>query len=157
METSMGKFTIELWPDEAPITVANFLKYVDEGFYDGTIFHRVIRRFVIQGGGYDRNMVKKETHDPIVNESKYGVYNDRFTLSMARTDDPDSATSQFFINLGMNTKLDMRQGRAGYAVFGKVTIGQEVAHEIGYVNTRTFAGMDDVPVQPVTIIKAYRK
>ncbi len=156
-ETTMGKFTIELYDDKAPITVANFLRYVDEGFYEGTIFHRIIRRFVVQGGGFDRNMVKKETHDPIINESQYGLYNDRFTLSMARTEDPNSATSQFFINLRMNTKLDKRQGKDGYAVFGEVTIGQEVVHEMGFVNTRTFAGMDDVPVTPVTVLKAYRK
>jgi len=156
-ETTMGKFTIELYQEEAPITVENFLRYVDEGFYNGTIFHRIIRRFVVQGGGFDRNMVKKETHEPIVNESQYGLYNERFTLSMARTDDPDSATSQFFINLRMNTKLDKRQGKDGYAVFGEVTVGQEVVHEMGYVNTRTFAGMADVPVNPVIVLKAYRK
>lgn len=156
IETSMGSFTLELYQEAAPITVANFLRYVDEGFYNNTLFHRIIKRFVVQGGGFGPNMAKKETHPPIVNESNNRLYNDRFTVAMARTEDPDSATSQFYINLRMNSSLDTRMGKIGYTVFGEVIDGKEVVNEMGYVSTYNVAGMDDVPVEPVILINAER-
>lgn len=156
IETSMGSFTLELYQEAAPITVANFLRYVDEGFYNNTLFHRIIKRFVVQGGGFGPNMSKKETHAPIVNESHNRLYNDRFTVAMARTEDPDSATSQFYINLRMNSSLDYRMGKIGYTVFGEVIDGKEVVNEMGYVPTHNIAGMDDVPVDPVILINAER-
>lgn len=156
IETNLGSFTIELFQQESPITVANFLRYVDEGFYNNTIFHRVIKRFVIQGGGYTPDMVKKETHKPIVNESKNRLHNDRFTVAMARHDDPDSASSQFYVNLRMNSKLNYRMDNPGYTVFGAVVVGRDVVNDIGFVPTTVKAGMTDVPIEPVILIKAER-
>ncbi|HSG62179.1 MAG TPA: peptidylprolyl isomerase [Pseudomonadales bacterium] len=156
IDTTLGSFTLELYQEAAPITVANFLRYVDEGFYDNTLFHRIIKRFVVQGGGFGPNMAKKVTHPPIINESHNRLYNDRFTVAMARNDDPDSATSQFYINLRMNSSLDFRMGKIGYTVFGEVIEGKEVVHDMSYVETHHFAGMDDVPVEPVILIKAER-
>jgi len=156
-ETSKGKMTIELYPKEAPITVENFLSYVVEGFYNGTVFHRVIPRFVIQGGGMTADMDRKPTHNPIKNEADNGLKNLRGTLSMARTNDPNSATSQFFINLVDNTALDKSQTSAGYAVFGKVIRGLDIVDAIAQVQTTTKGQYKDVPQIPVTINKAYVK
>jgi cyclophilin family peptidyl-prolyl cis-trans isomerase len=156
-ETSKGKMTIELYPKEAPITVENFLAYVNEGFYEGTVFHRVIPRFVIQGGGMTADMQRKPTHKPIKNEADNGLKNLRGTLSMARTNDPNSATSQFFINLVDNKALDKSQTSAGYAVFGKVIRGLDIVDSIAAVQTTTKGQYKDVPQVPVTIKKAYVK
>ncbi len=160
METSMGTIRIELFPEQAPITVENFLAYVDSGFYDGTIFHRVIPGFVIQGGGFTPEMVQKETRDPITNESDNGLQNLRGTLSMARTPAAHSATSQFFVNLQDNATLDYggRPGSTyGYAVFGRVIEGMDVVDAIAAVPTGTAGGMQDVPVDPVNIERARRE
>ncbi len=151
LHTTKGPIHIELYPDKAPVTVANFLQYARDGFYDGTIFHRVIPRFMIQGGGFTAELEEKETRDPIPNESGNRLNNDRWTVAMARTDDPDSATSQFFINLRINAELDRRAGKAGYAVFGKVTEGQHVVREISLVKTQSVGPLDDVPVEPIII------
>lgn len=135
--TSKGNITVELLPAKAPETVANFLRYVDEGFYNGTIFHRVISGFMIQGGGYDQDYTKKQTHDPVINEADNGLSNVRGTIAMARTGDPHSATAQFFINHTDNPALDHRNKGAGwgYAVFGKVTNGMEVVDRIASMET----------------------
>lgn len=156
-ETTKGKMTIELYPKEAPVTVENFLTYVKEGFYEGTVFHRVIPRFVIQGGGMTADMERKKTHDPIVNEANNGLKNLRGTLSMARTNDPNSATSQFFINLVDNSALDYSKTSPGYAVFGKVIRGLDIVDAIAAVQTTTKGQYRDVPVQPITVTKAYVK
>ena len=160
METSKGILRLEMLPEAAPITVANFLEYVDSGFYDGLIFHRVVPGFVIQGGGYEPDMVKRPTRDAIQNESDNGVQNLRGTLSMARTNAAHSATSQFFINLVDNDMLDhgaRPEQPFGYAVFARVIEGMEVVDEIARVRTGQRAGMGDVPVEPVVIEKAYRE
>ena len=155
LETSMGDIVIELNRQAAPVTTANFLEYAGAGFYDGTIFHRVIRGFMIQGGGFTTKMEKKETRDPIVNEAKNGLSNARGTIVMARTSDPDSATCQFFINHADNTPLDYAENRnPGYAVFGKVIEGMGVVDAIAAVKTTTRNDMDDVPVEPVIIKSA---
>ena len=135
--TSKGNITVELLPDKAPETVANFLRYVDEGFYNGTIFHRVISGFMIQGGGFDQEYTKKPTHDPVMNEADNGLPNVRGSIAMARTSDPHSATAQFFINHTDNPALDHRNKGSGwgYAVFGKVTDGMEVVDKIASVDT----------------------
>ncbi len=135
--TSEGDITVELLPAKAPETVANFLRYVDEGFYNGTIFHRVIDGFMIQGGGFDQAYTKKQTHDPVMNEADNGLSNLRGTIAMARTSDPHSATAQFFINHTDNPALDHRNKGSGwgYAVFGKVTDGMEVVDRIATVKT----------------------
>src|SRR6202034_1439566 len=125
-ETTLGEFTVELFEKEAPVTVANFLKYIDDGFFDGTIFHRIVPGFVIQGGGFTEDMSQKRTNPTIKNEADNGLKNERGTLSMARTNDINSATSQFFVNLKNNGSLDHSRGNFGYAVFGKVTQGMEV-------------------------------
>jgi cyclophilin family peptidyl-prolyl cis-trans isomerase len=151
MHTTEGDITIELFPKEAPITVANFLKYVEDDFYNDTIFHRVIKRFVIQGGGFNQYFEKKETRDPIINEADNGLHNDRWTLSMARTNDPDSATSQFFINLSMNTNLDKKGKNPGYAVFAQVTDGFDVIGTIAKTTTRTIGAYADVPTDTIFI------
>jgi len=160
METSKGTVRIELFPEEAPVTVENFLAYVDSGFYDGLTFHRVVPGFVIQGGGYEADMVKREpTRPPIQNESGNGLQNLRGTLSMARMPAAHSATSQFFVNLVDNGMLDhgARPGQTfGYAVFGRVVDGMGVIDEIAGVRTGQKAGMADVPVEPVVIQRAYR-
>ena len=135
MHTNLGDIKIEVFDDEAPKTAANFVQYVNDGFYAGTIFHRVIPGFVIQGGGFDESYKQKKTRDPIVNESDNGLDNDRGTLSMARTNDPNSATSQFFINLSDNAPLNAGRGRPGYAVFGKVTEGMDIVDQIADVQT----------------------
>lgn len=151
LHTSKGAITIALYPEQAPASVANFLEYARSGHYDGTLFHRVKSRFVIQGGGYDTQMREKPTRDPIANESKNGLHNDRWTVAMARHSDPDSATSQFYINLRTNFQLDPQGGEPGYTVFGIVTDGQHVVRDISLVPTHTVAGHTDVPVEPVLI------
>ena len=160
METSKGTIRIELYPDEAPISVENFLAYVDSGFYDGLSFHRVVPGFVIQGGGFEGDMVKREpTRDAIQNESDNGLKNLRGTLSMARLPTAHSATSQFFVNLVDNPALDHggQPGQTwGYAVFGRVVDGMGVIDEIAQVRTTQKAGMANVPVEPVIIVRAYR-
>ena len=135
--TSKGNITVQLLPAKAPETVANFLRYVDEGFYNGTIFHRVISGFMIQGGGFDQEYTKKPTHDPVMNEADNGLPNVRGSIAMARTSDPHSATAQFFINHTDNPALDHRNKGSGwgYAVFGKVTDGMEVVDKIASVDT----------------------
>jgi peptidyl-prolyl cis-trans isomerase B (cyclophilin B) len=158
METSMGSITIELNEDKAPITVKNFLGYVDDGFYNGTIFHRVIPDFMVQGGGMEPGMKEKKTKGQIKNESSNGLSNQRGTLAMARTNVADSATAQFFINLKDNTFLDKSQSRdgVGYAVFGKVTTGMDVVDKIKGVTTGSRGHHDDVPVKDVTITSVKR-
>ena len=155
-ETSLGDFTIELLEKEAPATVENFLKYVDSSFFDGTIFHRVIPGFVIQGGGFAEDMTQKRTYAPIKNEADNGLKNLRGTLSMARTNDINSATSQFFVNLKDNDFLDNSRGNFGYAVFAKVTEGMDVIDKIAAVKTGRKRGHDDVPVDAVTVKSARR-
>ena len=151
VRTTLGAFQIELFEEEAPISVENFLKYVDDGFYDGTIFHRVIAGFVIQGGGYTPGLNEKTTRDPIRNESYNGLKNLRGTVAYARTTDPDSATSQWFVNLVDNAFLDRSGSNAGYAVFGKVIEGLSVVDAIGSVPTGDQGGFSDVPVTDVII------
>jgi len=155
IRTNMGDIQLELFADQAPATVANFVSYAKNGFYDGTIFHRVISHFMIQGGGFTANMEKKPTGDPIANEAGNGLSNKRGTIAMARTSDPHSATSQFFINVQDNMNLDYSgQGGAagwGYAVFGAVTGGMEVVDDIRFVQTTTVGPYADVPVEPVVI------
>ncbi|MBT1071335.1 peptidylprolyl isomerase [Pelotalea chapellei] len=157
METSMGNITIELFKEKAPITVKNFLTYVKEGFYDGLIFHRVIKDFMIQGGGMNEQLEQKKPKFAIKNEATNGLSNKRGTLAMARTAIVDSATSQFFINTVDNAFLD-HQGkqadRFGYCVFGQVTDGMEVVDQIRAVKTGTKNGHGDVPVEPVFIKSA---
>ncbi len=156
--TTMGKFTLVLYEKEAPITTKNFLAYVDSGFYGGLIFHRVIPGFMIQGGGFLKNLAKRQPMlPPIKNESDNGLKNDRGTISMARTMDPHSATSQFFINVVDNASLDISTRGWGYAVFGKVIQGMDVVDKIAAVKTGEQKGMKDVPVEPVIIISAKRK
>ncbi len=157
METSMGTMVLELYPDKAPISVKNFLAYVDSGFYDNTIFHRVMPGFVIQGGGFEAEMEKKETNDPIKNEADNGLRNLRATLSMARTSQINSATSQFFINLKNNSALDHGSRDFGYAVFAKVVKGVNVIDKIAGVKTTTKGHYRDVPAEPVFITSAYRE
>ncbi len=160
LDTSLGPITIELDPQRAPVTVANFLKYVDEGFYNGLTFHRVIPDFMIQGGGFDDKMQEKSqgVHAPIKNEASNGLSNKRGTIAMARTNNPDSATCQFFINLVDNAQgLDPRPGSAGYAVFGRVTDGMDAMDKIAKVPTAQRGFHGDVPTQPVYIKSAKRK
>lgn len=156
MTTSHGEITIELDAEKAPITVENFLAYVDEGFFDGTIFHRVIPGFMVQGGGMTEDMIQKKGHAPIKNEADNGLKNLRGTLAMARTADVNSATSQFFINLKDNAFLDHGSRDFGYAVFGRVIEGMDVVDAIAAVQTGNRGMHQDVPVEPVTIIKAVR-
>ncbi len=151
LDTSMGPITVELNGEQSPATVKNFLGYTDRGFYDGTIFHRVIKGFMVQGGGFDKDMAKKNTQAPIRNESNNGLSNKRGTLAMARTNVPDSATSQFFINLVDNTFLDGSDAKPGYAVFGKVIKGMDVVDKIGDVRTTRKGGHGDVPAETVII------
>ena len=155
-ETSLGPITIELFDKEAPLSVQNFLEYVDSGHFDGTVFHRVIPGFVIQGGGMTADMRQKDTRAPIRNEADNGLKNRRGTLSMARTNDPHSATSQFFVNLVDNASLDPGRGGAGYAVFGCVTEGMDVVDKIAAVKTGSKGGHQDVPVTPVEVKSAKR-
>ena len=155
-ETSHGSFTIELFPKEAPVSVENFLQYVDDGFFDGTIFHRIVPGFVIQGGGLTADFSNKETRDSIKNEAKNGLKNSRGSLSMARTSDINSATSQFFVNLSDNAFLDHGPRDFGYAVFGRVTEGMDVIDKIAKLPTGKRKGHSDVPTQDVTIKSARR-
>ena len=150
-ETSLGDFTIEFFEKEAPESVANFSRYIDAGFFDGTIFHRIVPGFVIQGGGFTEDMMQKKTSPPIKNEADNGLKNKRGTLSMARTNDINSATSQFFVNLKDNDFLDHSRGNFGYAVFAKVTEGMDVVDKIAAVETGRKRGFDDVPVEAVTM------
>jgi cyclophilin family peptidyl-prolyl cis-trans isomerase len=157
MDTSMGTIKIELYPDKAPMSVKNFLGYVDDKFYDGTIFHRVIPDFMIQGGGFEPGMKEKQTKAPIKNESGNGLSNTRGTIAMARTSNPDSATAQFYINaVNNNQGLDGGPGRPGYCVFGKVIDGLDVVDKIRTVETTTTGGFQDVPAKDV-IIKSVRR
>jgi peptidyl-prolyl cis-trans isomerase A (cyclophilin A) len=151
IKTNMGSIDVELFADKAPKTVANFLSYVKSGHYDGTVFHRVIAGFMIQGGGMDKALNKKPTQPPVVNEASNGLKNDTGTIAMARTNDPDSATSQFFINVRDNAALNRGDGNPGYTVFGKVTSGMDVVKKIEASKTSTQGGMKDVPVEVVTI------
>lgn len=151
MSTSMGDIYLELNQEKAPISTKNFVDYAKDGYYNGTIFHRVISNFMIQGGGFDKDMQKKETKAPIKNEWRNGLKNGRGAIAMARTSDPDSATSQFFINVVNNPFLDQPRGGAAYAVFGKVIDGMDVVDEIRNVPTTTRNGMENVPEEPVII------
>lgn len=158
LETSVGDILVQLNARQAPITTANFIQYVKSGHYDGTIFHRVIKDFMIQGGGMTSDMREKRTLAPIRNEANNGLRNKKYTIAMARTSDPHSASSQFFINTRDNDFLDFKaetpQGW-GYAVFGKVIGGQDVVNRIERVSTGNRAGHQDVPLEPVVIKKAY--
>jgi len=152
VKTNMGNFTIELYPDKAPVTVKNFLSYVDHKFYAGTIFHRVISTFMIQGGGFTPDMVQKEPSAPIKNEADNGLKNLKYTIAMARTNIVDSATCQFFINVQDNPNLDYRdKANYGYCVFGKVIEGMNVIDEMKMVKTTEKGSYKDVPVKPVII------
>ncbi len=155
LETTLGDIVIELDDKAAPVTVKNFLRYVEEGFFDGTIFHRVIPNFMIQGGGFTADMVKKKTHPPIVNEASNGLKNNRGTIAMARTPQPNSATSQFFINHKDNTNLNYVDARRpGYAVFGKVVEGMETVDKIAVVKTTRKGPHANVPIEPIVIKSA---
>ncbi|SEO69884.1 peptidylprolyl isomerase [Aquisalimonas asiatica] len=156
-KTNYGDITLELYPEDAPVTVENFLQYVDDGFYDGTIFHRVIPGFVIQGGGLDEDMQRLETRAPIENEADNGLKNERGMLSMARTQDVNSATSQFFINLADNAFLDHGVRDFGYAVFARVVDGMDVVDRIAEVPTGRQAGQADVPSETIKVEEARRK
>ena len=164
MKTTDGDITIELFADKSPITVENFLRYADEGHFDGTIFHRVIPNFMIQGGGFTEKLEEKPTHAPIVNESRNKLHNTRGTLAMARTSDPDSATAQFFINQRSNLRLDWSPGKDGYTVFGEVREGMQVVDIIALSDTGPAQAMtprgpsvfQDVPVKPVVILSVSR-
>lgn len=153
IETSAGDFVLQLDESRAPLTVANFLKYVTDGFYVGTIFHRVVNGFVIQGGGYAPDLTQKPPRPPVVNESGNGLSNRRGSVAMARTGEPHSADSQFYINLADNLALDSKPTRWGYAVFGEVVQGLDVVDEIGHQVTGSKGGMQDVPAEPVVIRK----
>ena len=157
LETTMGDIVLELFEDDAPKTTANFLDYVNAGHYDGTIFHRVIDGFMVQGGGFTEDMQQKPTNAPIQNEADNGLKNDAYTVAMARTQDPHSASAQFFINVKKNDFLNHRSKTPdgwGYTVFGKVAKGHGVVNKIKGVATGTTAGHADVPKEPVKIVKA---
>lgn len=157
LHTTKGDISIELDYDKAPVTAKNFEQYVKDGFYDGVIFHRVIKGFMIQGGGMDENMNEKATREPIQNEAQNGLKNDKYTLAMARTQAPHSASAQFFINTKDNTFLNHTEPSLhgwGYAVFGKVVDGFDVVDAIEGVATKRHGYHDDVPVEPVVITKA---
>ncbi|MGC1521687.1 MAG: peptidylprolyl isomerase [Steroidobacteraceae bacterium] len=155
-ETTLGDFTVELFEKDAPLSVANFLSYIDSEFFDGTIFHRIVPGFVIQGGGFTEDMTQKKTQPAVKNEADNGLKNTRGSLSMARTSDINSATSQFFVNLKDNDFLDHSRGNFGYAVFARVTEGMEVIDKIAAVETGRKRGFDDVPVEAV-IMKSVRR
>ena len=154
LDTAKGKIVVELFPDKAPLTVANFLQYVKSGFYDGVIFHRVIPSFMIQTGGFTPDMKQKPTKGQVRNESDNGLRNERGTLAMARLSEPHTASSQFFINLKDNRSLDHSPRGWGYTVFGKVVEGMDVVDSIATVRTTTKGPHGDVPVEPVIIKKA---
>lgn len=155
IHTSMGDIGVELFADKSPVSVENFIRYANSGFYDGTVFHRVISHFMIQGGGLTPDLKDKATSEPIVNEAPNGLSNKRGTIAMARTGNPHSATSQFFINVQDNGNLDYTDQNSsrgwGYAVFGKVTSGMDVVESIRFVETKTVPPYSDVPVEPVII------
>ncbi|AYA64939.1 MULTISPECIES: peptidylprolyl isomerase [unclassified Alteromonas] len=157
LKTNYGDITLELFADKAPATVENFLNYVKEGFYDNTIFHRVIDGFMIQGGGFTPDMDQKSTNAPIANEANNGVANEKGTIAMARTNDPHSATAQFFINVNNNDFLNFSSESVngwGYCAFGKVSEGMDVVEKIKAVKTGTSGFHQDVPAEPVVIEKA---
>lgn len=157
LSTNFGDITLELNAEKAPITVANFLQYVESGFFNSMIFHRVINGFMVQGGGFDSDMKQKKTEATIKNEADNGLSNDQYTIAMARTSVPDSASSQFFINVGDNDFLNHTAPTSsgwGYCVFGKVVEGKDVVDKIKAVKTTSKAGHQDVPVEPVIIEKA---
>jgi cyclophilin family peptidyl-prolyl cis-trans isomerase len=155
LQTSMGDIVIKLDEQAAPVTVKNFIGYVEEGFFDGKIFHRVIPDFMIQGGGFTAEMSQDKTREPIVNEAANGLKNERGTIAMARTNDPNSATAQFFINHKDNEFLNyVSDANPGYAVFGKTVEGMDVVDAIASVETTTKQGMGDVPVEPVVMVSA---
>lgn len=164
METTDGEITIELFADKSPITVENFLRYVEDGHYDGTVFHRVISNFMIQGGGFTAELKEKPTRGPIVNESVNKLHNTRGTLAMARTNDPDSASAQFFINQRSNLRLDWSGGKEGYTVFGEVVDGMQVVDIISLSDTGTAqaqttrgpTSLQDVPIKPIVILSISR-
>lgn len=155
IHTSMGDIGLELYADKAPVSVENFIRYANSGYYDGTIFHRVISHFMIQGGGLTADLQDKPTSEPIINEALNGLSNKRGTIAMARTGNPHSATSQFFINVQDNGNLDYTDQSSsrgwGYAVFGKVTSGMDVVDKIRFVETKTVPPYSDVPVEPIVI------
>lgn len=155
-ETTHGGFTVELFPQEAPVSVENFLRYVDDGFFDGTLFHRIVPGFVIQGGGLTADFRNKQTRAPIANEAKNGLKNTRGSLSMARTSDINSATSQFFVNLTDNDFLDHSPRDYGYAVFARVSEGMETIDKIAKVATGRRKGYQDAPMEDVLIVSARR-
>ncbi|KRB84471.1 peptidylprolyl isomerase [Noviherbaspirillum sp. Root189] len=155
LKTNMGNIVLELYPEKAPKSVANFLDYVRKGHYSGTVFHRVINGFMIQGGGFDKDMKQKPTNDPVENEAKNGLKNEPYTVAMARTSDPHSASAQFFINVKSNSFLDYPgQDGWGYAVFGKVVKGTDVVDKIKAVETSNSGMFQNVPVKPVIIESA---
>ena len=153
ISTNAGDITVELYPDEAPLTVANFLSYVDSGFYAGTVFHRVIPNFMIQGGGFTQELAEKPAGESVKNESRNHLHNERGSIAMARTDDPDSAGAQFFINVRANLTLDFNYvtRKPGYTVFGRVIDGMDVVDGISLVSTQSAGHLDDVPVNPIVI------
>ena len=157
LTTSLGDITLELYPDKAPVSVKNFLAYVDAHFYDGTIFHRVIPSFMIQGGGFTQDMQQKQTSAPIKNEADNGLKNSRGSIAMARTSEINSATSQFFINLADNSFLDHMVRDYGYAVFGRVTGGMDIVDKVAGVATGTVKMHQNVPREPVIIKSAIRR
>lgn len=156
LETTAGDIVIELHAKQAPLSVASFLGYVDAGFYDGLVFHRIAPNFVIQAGGYDRDMQHRAADKPVPNESANGLKNVRGSVALARLEDPDSATSQFFINVKHNAHLDATASAAGYTVFGTVTAGMDVVDTIELVDTGIASGMAGVPIDPVVIERATR-
>lgn len=159
LETPAGEILVELYPDKAPESVRNFLEYVDEGFYDGTLFHRVIKGFMIQGGGLTFSMEEKPAREAIANEANNGLSNVEGSLAMAREPEAHSARAQFFINVADNSDIDYRDDSDegfGYCVFGQVVDGMDAVTKIAKSKTRSFQGFDDVPVDPVSIIAAYR-
>ena len=156
IKTSEGDITLRLFRDKAPLTVDNFLAYVDAGFYNGTIFHRVIPDFMIQGGGFLPDMTEKTTNPPVPNESQNKLHNTRGTIAMARTNDPDSATAQFYINQRNNLQLDWAPGRDGYTVFGEVILGMNIVDFIATAPTANAGRMQNVPVNPIVINEIVR-
>lgn len=156
MRTNLGSITLELFPEQSPETVKNFLSYVDEGFYEGLIFHRTIVGFMIQGGGFNKELVLKKPKAPVINESQNGLSNKAGTIAMARTRHPHSATSQFFINAVSNRNLDAQGSRFGYTVFGRVTKGMDLVMKISRLPTAPQGMHRDVPVEPIIIEKIVR-
>tara|TARA_B100000809_G_scaffold200746_1_gene201080 strand:+ start:119 stop:718 length:600 start_codon:yes stop_codon:yes gene_type:complete len=157
ISTTVGEITLQLYADKSPVTVANFIDYANSGFYNGTIFHRVIKNFMIQGGGFNKDMVKKNTKAPIINESLNRVANSKYTIAMARTSNPNSATAQFFINTQDNVSLNVTRERAGYAVFGQVINGKDVVDKIENSETKKVAAYSDVPAEQIVITKVVIK